>query len=117
MVHSIAHFGKVAPVIGQIYSAFESGAITQAQAVIEMQSVATQFHGAYAGAGVKVKSCNDGCGMDAILAAHVNLIGSLPAPVPATASGVTSLAGTSGIGLGELLLIGLGIFILFRVLK
>jgi len=112
--------GKVGPIVGQVYAAFEAGQITQAQAVTEMQAIATQFHGAYAGAGVKVTSCNDGCGMDAILAAHVNFIGSLPVPAvsqSAPDSAASAISSATGSGIGVLLLLGLGIIVLVKVLK
>lgn len=100
---------QIAPAIENLYAGVKSGTITNAQAAAALQNFKTQFHAAYAGAGVKVISCNDACGLEAIILAHANLVASLPdmnvtAPVagfptnasPATYSPGSGLAPVGG---------------------
>src|SRR5271155_4657173 len=63
--------------IQRVYQGYYGGQLTGAQAYANVQQLATTFHGSYFEAGGKIKACNAGCGMDAIMTAHVALAGYL----------------------------------------
>jgi hypothetical protein len=91
---------QISPYINAFYQALEQGAATPAQAVAAMQQAAQSFHQAWTAAGVKSISCNDACGMDAIMSAHIAFIGMLqegaaPAPVPQNSAAVIGGGGNA----------------------